>query len=62
LQFTDFEIDREFVGRVVGTQGSNLNKLREQFNVRVDVHDDVEEKDLSKKKKAPPQMVKLKVK
>lgn len=65
LQFTEFEIDREFVGRVVGSQGSNVNKLREQLNVRVDVFDDAEErekdKDMSKKKKSPPQMSRLKV-
>ncbi|KAL4080328.1 hypothetical protein V8B97DRAFT_2020946 [Scleroderma yunnanense] len=63
--FTEFEIDREFVGRIVGTQGANVNKLRDQFNVRVDVLDDAEErekeKDLSKKKKSPPQLVRLKI-
>ncbi|KAI6026158.1 hypothetical protein BKA83DRAFT_28234 [Pisolithus microcarpus] len=61
--FTEFEIDKEFVGRVVGMQGVNINKLREQFSVRVDVFDEVEDKDkeLSKKKKSATQKAKLKI-
>lgn len=61
--FTEFEIDKEFVGRVVGMQGVNINKLREQFSVRVDVFDEVEdkEKELSKKKKSATQKAKLKI-
>ncbi|KAI6135670.1 hypothetical protein EV401DRAFT_2084938 [Pisolithus croceorrhizus] len=61
--FTEFEIDKEFVGRIVGIQGVNINKLREQFNVRVDVFDEVDdkEKEFSKKKKSATQKAKLKI-
>ncbi|KAG1716418.1 hypothetical protein ID866_770 [Astraeus odoratus] len=61
--FTEFEIDREFVGRVVGMQGANISRLREQLNVRVDIFDDVEEKDkdVSKKKKTPVPKTKFKI-
>ncbi|KAI6110629.1 hypothetical protein EDD16DRAFT_1239358 [Pisolithus croceorrhizus] len=61
--FTEFEIDKEFVGRIVGIQGVNINKLREQFNVRVDVSDEVEdkEKEFSKRKKSATQKAKLKI-
>ncbi|KAF8904496.1 hypothetical protein CPB84DRAFT_1814479 [Gymnopilus junonius] len=50
---TEFEIDREYVGRIVGSQGAGVNKLREQLGVKVDVSDNVEdkEKEGSKKKK-----------
>ncbi|KAI6032918.1 hypothetical protein F5J12DRAFT_797418 [Pisolithus orientalis] len=61
--FTEFEIDKEFVGRIVGVQGANINKLREQLNVRVDFSDEVEEKEkeFSKKKKSVTQKAKLKI-
>ncbi|KAF5370733.1 hypothetical protein D9758_001901 [Tetrapyrgos nigripes] len=50
---TDFEIDRDYVGRVVGAQGTGINKLRDQLGVRVDVSDegDEKEKESGKKKK-----------
>jgi predicted PilT family ATPase len=53
-QSTEFEIDREFVGRIVGAQGSGVNKLRDQLGVKVDVSDDTDEKEreAGKKKKA----------
>ncbi|KAF8160830.1 SCP160 protein [Crassisporium funariophilum] len=51
---TEFDIDREYVGRIVGAQGSGVNKLRDQLGVKVDVSDDVDEreKEATKKKKA----------
>jgi hypothetical protein len=41
----------------VGAQGSGLNKLREQLNVKVDISDDFDDKDkeTSKKKKSSTQ-------
>ena len=58
-QSTEFEIDKEYVGRVVGALGAGVNRLREQLGVRVDVSDDVDEKD--KKKKTVHQKSKIKV-
>ncbi|KAF5320673.1 hypothetical protein D9619_001993 [Psilocybe cf. subviscida] len=51
--FIEFDIDREYVGRIVGSQGAGLNKLREQLGVKVDVQDDFDEKkeEVGKKKK-----------
>ncbi|KAG9316397.1 hypothetical protein JVU11DRAFT_2430 [Chiua virens] len=59
----EFEIDREYVGRVVGAQGVGVNRLREQLGVRVDVFDepDEREKDSSKKKKPVHQKSKFKI-
>jgi len=53
IQSTEFDIEREFVGRVVGSQGSGINRLRDLLGVKVDVSDDVDEKEKesSKKKK-----------
>jgi predicted PilT family ATPase len=40
------------VGRIVGSQGSAINKLRDMLGVKIDFSDDGEEaKDTSKKKK-----------
>lgn len=52
-QSIEFEIDREYVARIVGAQGVGINKLRDQLGVKVDVHDehDDKEKDATKKKK-----------
>lgn len=60
---TEFEIDREYVGRVVGAQGVGINKLRDQLGVRVDLSDEVEEKekDNTKKKKSVHQRSRVKV-
>lgn len=55
----DFEIDRAFVGRVVGSHGNAVNKLRESLGVKVDFSDEIEEKDSGKKKKAPAQKAKV---
>ncbi|THV02452.1 hypothetical protein K435DRAFT_775632 [Dendrothele bispora CBS 962.96] len=60
---TEFDIDREYVGRVVGAMGAGINKLRDQLGVRVDVSDEVDEKekDNSKKKKGAHQKSKVKI-
>ncbi|KAJ7217831.1 hypothetical protein GGX14DRAFT_598163 [Mycena pura] len=56
---TDFDVGREYVGRIVGAQGAGVNKLRDQLGVKVDVSDDVDEKDANKKKKALHQKSKI---
>ncbi|KAG5221278.1 Vigilin [Salix suchowensis] len=58
---TTFEIDREYVGRIVGSQGSGINKLRDQLGVKVDVSDepDSQDKEGGKKKKAVHQRSKV---
>ena len=38
-QSTEFDIDREYVARVVGSQGSGINKIRDLLGVKVDVSD-----------------------
>lgn len=61
--FIEFDIDREYVGRIVGAQGSGVNKLRDLFGVKVDFSDeaDEKEKEISKKKKAVHQKSKVKI-
>ncbi|KAF7361713.1 hypothetical protein MVEN_00515000 [Mycena venus] len=53
---TEFDIEREYVGRIVGAQGAGVNKLRDQLGVKVDVSDEVDDKEMKevggKKKKA----------
>lgn len=63
LQSTEFDIDKEYVSRVVGAQGTGINKLRDQLGVKVDVSDDVEEKEKesNKKKKVAHQKSRVKV-
>lgn len=63
LQSTEFDIDKEYVGRVVGALGAGINKLREQLGVKVDVSDEVDEKEKegNKKKKAVHQKSRVKV-
>ncbi|KAJ7346831.1 hypothetical protein DFH08DRAFT_914794 [Mycena albidolilacea] len=59
---TEFDIDREFVGRIVGAQGAGVNKLRDQLGVKVDVSDEVDEKEKEtggRKKKAVNQKSKV---
>lgn len=62
FQFTEFEIDREYVGRVVGAQGGSVKKLRDQLGVRVDVSDEAEEKEKESAKKKKPVHQKSKIK
>ena len=63
LQSTEFDIDKEYVSRVVGAQGTGINKLRDQLGVKVDVSDDVDEreKEYNKKKKVVHQKSRVKV-
>ncbi|EIW83125.1 hypothetical protein CONPUDRAFT_81194 [Coniophora puteana RWD-64-598 SS2] len=60
---TEFDIDREYVGRIVGAQGAGINKLRDVLGVKVDVNDDFDEKDkeFSKKKRTAHQKSKIKI-
>ncbi|KII92894.1 hypothetical protein PLICRDRAFT_172925 [Plicaturopsis crispa FD-325 SS-3] len=61
---TEFDIERDFVGRIVGSQGSGVNKLRDQLGVRVDVSDDVDDKEVvvgKKKKSTAHQKSKVKI-
>ncbi|KAF5380454.1 hypothetical protein D9615_004595 [Tricholomella constricta] len=60
---TEFDIDKEYVGRVVGAQGAGVNKLRDQLGVKVDVSDDVDEKEKEsgKKRKTVHQKSKVKI-
>lgn len=61
-QSIEFDIDREYVGRVVGAQGSGVNKLRDSLGVKVDFSDeDEKEKEAGKKKKATHQKSRVKV-
>lgn len=58
----EFDIDREYVGRVVGAQGSGVNKLRDSLGVKVDFSDeDEKEKEAGKKKKATHQKSRVKI-
>ncbi|KAF5351639.1 hypothetical protein D9756_007548 [Leucocoprinus leucothites] len=58
---TEFEIDREYVGRVVGAQGVGVNRLRDQLGVRVDVNDEEEKEPSGKKKKVAAQKSRVKI-
>ncbi|KAI0695460.1 hypothetical protein BC835DRAFT_1306012 [Cytidiella melzeri] len=49
----EFEIGQEFVARIVGSQGTGINKIRDQLGVKVDFIDEHEDKERDKKKKAP---------
>ncbi|KAI9508228.1 SCP160 protein [Russula earlei] len=56
----EFEIDREYVGRVVGSQGSGVNKLRESLGVKIDFSDDGDDiKDAGKKRRGAVQKSKI---
>ncbi|KAH9858738.1 hypothetical protein C2E23DRAFT_799907 [Lenzites betulinus] len=50
----EFEIEREYVGRIVGAGGAGVNKLRDTLGVKIDFSDEGEEKEFKesgKKKK-----------
>lgn len=52
LKSVGFEVDREYVGRIVGSQGSGVNKLRDALGVKIDFYDDGDDtKDANKRKK-----------
>ncbi|KZT26722.1 hypothetical protein NEOLEDRAFT_1131725 [Neolentinus lepideus HHB14362 ss-1] len=58
----DFEIDREYVGRIVGAGGAGVNRIRDQLGVKVDFNDEESEKEKEgKKKKATHLKAKVKI-
>ena len=57
----EFEVDREYVARIVGSGGAGINKHREQLGVRVDISDEAEEKENGKKGKKVQLRSKIKV-
>ncbi|KAI0706832.1 hypothetical protein C8T65DRAFT_651620 [Cerioporus squamosus] len=59
----EFDIDREYVGRIVGSGGSGVNKLRDLLGVKIDFSDEGEEKEKegSKKKKGTHSKSKVKI-
>ncbi|KAF6760130.1 SCP160 protein [Ephemerocybe angulata] len=60
--FTEFDIEKEYVGRIVGAHGAGVNRLRDQLGVKVDVSDDFDEKEKeSKKKKSAHAKSKVKI-
>ena len=63
LQSVEFEISRDYVGRIVGSNGVAVNKLRDLLGVKIDFSDEVDEreKEGGKKKKAVAQKAKVKV-
>jgi predicted PilT family ATPase len=63
LQSTEFDIDKEYVSRVVGAHGAGINRLRDQLGVKVDVSDDVDEREResNKKRKVVHQKSRVKV-
>ena len=62
IQSTEFEINRDYVGRIVGSQGSAINKLRDTLGVKVDFTDEADEKEKEGSKKKKPAVQKAKVK
>jgi len=63
LQSAEFEIDQEYVGRVVGSGGAQINKIRDSLGVTVHFDQEPESnKESSKKKKEKtPQKSRVKV-
>ncbi|KIK09901.1 hypothetical protein K443DRAFT_671215 [Laccaria amethystina LaAM-08-1] len=57
----EFDVEKEYVGRIVGAQGAGVNKLRDQLGVKVDVSDDVDERETGKKKKVVHQKSRVKI-
>ncbi|TFK54204.1 SCP160 protein [Heliocybe sulcata] len=58
----EFDIDREYVGRIVGSGGAGVNRIRDQLGVKVDFNDEEGEKEKEgKKKKAAHSKAKVKI-
>ncbi|KIL65972.1 hypothetical protein M378DRAFT_10544 [Amanita muscaria Koide BX008] len=59
----EFEVEKEYIGRVVGAQGVSINRLREQLAVKIDVIDETEdkEKEGGKRKKVLHQKSKFRI-
>ena len=63
VQSVDFEIPAVFVGRIVGSHGTAVNKIRDALGVKIDFSQEAEDKEKeSSKKKKTAQTVKAKVK
>lgn len=62
-QSTEFEIDREYVGRVVGSGGTQINKIRDSLGVVIHFDQESEwTRETSKKKREKvPQKSRVKV-
>jgi len=62
-QSTEFEIDREYVGRVVGSGGTQINKIRDSLGVVIHFDQESEwTRESSKKKREKiPQKSRVKV-
>lgn len=60
-QSTEFDIEREYVARIVGSGGAGVNRLRDQLGVKLDFNDDSDEKEAGKKKKAQKTHVKVRL-
>lgn len=60
---TEFEIERDYVGRIVGAGGAGVNKLRDTLGVKIDFSDEGEEKEkeVTKKKKGVHQKSRVKI-
>lgn len=58
----EFEINREYVGRIVGSGGAAANKLRETLGVSLDFSDDTDEKEADGKTKKKKTVSKCHVK
>ena len=63
IQSIEFKVNREYVGRIVGSGGSQINKIRDSLGVSIHVEQEPESaKESSKKKKEKtPQMAGIKV-
>ena len=42
LQSIKFDIDQEYVGRIVGSGGAAINRMRETLGVKIDFDDEGE--------------------
>ena len=58
---TEFEVDREYVARIVGSGGIGINKHRDQLGVKVDISDEADEKEIGKKGKKIHSKSKIKI-
>ncbi|KZT08355.1 uncharacterized protein LAESUDRAFT_697227 [Laetiporus sulphureus 93-53] len=59
----EFDIDKVYVGRVVGAQGASVNRLRDTLGVKIDFVDETEREEqfVGKKKKAAHQKSHVKI-
>lgn len=57
----EFEVARDYVGRIVGSGGAGVNKIRDDLGVDLDFSDEPEKAADGKKKKASTALAKIKV-